>query len=346
LFSKYVAFLQLLCWAFVFLLVPGARTQLRRPGPYLALVVQLLFLLPVLIWNEQHDWITVKHVSESTQAGSSWKPTLRYLNDFFFSELALLNPFFFIAAWVAGVGVWLRKQKSKLELYLFCMGAPLFLFLLLYSLKARILPNWIAPSIVPLFAMTVLYWRDRWKPEARLIRYWSTTGVLFGLITVVLLHNTELIQRITGKPIPVNYDPLRRVRAWKATAEAVDAARQQLLEEGKPVFVIGHHYGLTSQLSFYLPASREALRSGSRLAYFMSSDRPRNQFYFWPGYTNRHGENAVFVVDFSPKNPKPVTPPPVLMEEFESVTDLGLHPVDYKGRTLRWIQLFECRGLR
>ncbi|MCU0789240.1 MAG: hypothetical protein MUC91_13835, partial [Verrucomicrobia bacterium] len=82
------------------------------------------------------------------------------------------------------------------------------------------------------------------------------------------------------------------------------------------------------------------------LAYFVSSEKPENQFFFWPGYRDRIGENAIFAVDFSPKDPHPVQPPPVLLQEFDSVTDLGLHPVDYEGRTLRWLQLFECRGLR
>jgi len=346
LFSKYVAFLQWLCWLSVFLLIHDSRVHLKRPGPYLALVIQMLFLIPVAIWNQQHDWITVTHVSESTQAGSAWKITLRYLNDFFFSEFALLNPFFFVAAWVAGFGVWLRKQRDKREVYLFCMGAPLFLFLLCYSLKARILPNWIAPSIVPLMTMTVLFWQDGWARRPWWIRYWAGTGVVFGLIAVLLLHDTDLIERIAGKPIPVEIDPLRRARGWEATADEVSKARNVLLEEGAPVFIIGHHYGVTSQLSFYMPDSRAAISEGSRLVYFVSSDKPENQFYFWPGYQDRTGQNAIFVVDFGPRNPRPVEPPAVLLEEFESVTDLGMQFVRYQGRELRPLQLFECRGLR
>jgi membrane-associated phospholipid phosphatase len=344
-FSKYVAFLQWLCWAAVFLFLRDYRMHLRRPGLYLAMLIQLLFLLPVLIWNQQHDWITVTHVSESTQA-ARWKPTVRFLNDFFLSELALLNPFFFIAAWVAGVGIWLRKPREARALYFFCMGAPLFLFLLLYSLKARILPNWVAPSIVPILGMTVIFWRRPWAEGSRLVRVWGVTGIVFGLVVVTLLHDTDLIERIAGRPLPPKLDPLRRVRAWSDTARAVGAAREKLLQEGRPVFVIGHHYGLTSQLSFYLPESRQALETGSRLVYALASEKPENQFFFWPGYKQRTGENALFVVDFSPKHPQPVQPPPRLVESFDSVTDLGMQPIRYEGRELRWIQLFECRGLR
>jgi len=80
--SKYTALFQLLCWAVFFWLWAPARKHLRRPGPYLALVVLALCTLPVLVWNAQHDWITVTHVSENAGAGKVWKPTLKYLGEF------------------------------------------------------------------------------------------------------------------------------------------------------------------------------------------------------------------------------------------------------------------------
>ena len=79
--SKYTELFQLLCWAVFFVLWPPGRKQLRRPGPYLALLVNLVCALPVLIWNGQHHWITVTHVAGVAGMGSAWKPTLRYLGD-------------------------------------------------------------------------------------------------------------------------------------------------------------------------------------------------------------------------------------------------------------------------
>jgi hypothetical protein len=35
-----------------------------------------------------------------------------------------------------------------------------------------------------------------------------------------------------------------------------------------------------------------------------------------------------------------------LLDDFESVQDLGVTPVLYHGRVYRWLQLFECRRLR
>ena len=50
--------------ALVFLLVsPADRIQLRKPGFWVWIVGSLLFLVPVLVWNMHHDWITAQHTS-------------------------------------------------------------------------------------------------------------------------------------------------------------------------------------------------------------------------------------------------------------------------------------------
>jgi len=65
--------------------------------------------------------------------------------------------------------------------------------------------------------------------------------------------------------------------------------------EGKPAFIIGGHYGITGEMSFYLPEARTNIVDRP-LVYFLSSDKPENQFYFWPGYREqRQGQNAIFV---------------------------------------------------
>jgi hypothetical protein len=71
---------------------------------------------------------------------------------------------------------------------------------------------------------------------------------------------------------------------------------------------------------------------------------PKNQFYFWPGYTNRTGDNALYVQVLGDANPQ--EPPAQLAAEFESVTAAGVFPVNYYGQPVRWLQLFECRNLR
>jgi hypothetical protein len=342
--SKYTALFQLLCWVVFFCSWPPARPQLRRPGPYLALVIMALCAVPVLIWNQQHNWITLTHVASNAGLNNEWRPTLRYVWDFFGAELLLLNPIFFAGAVLAAAGCWKRSWKNRLSIYLFSMGAPVFLIYAGYTLRSRVQANWIAPSVLPLFCLMAVYWEARWRTDrwhvSKGVRVWLTAGVCLGLTMVILLHDTNLITKMSGLALPIESDPLRRVRGWKETALVVGEARAKLLAERKPVFIIGDHYGITGLISFYLPEAKAGVPDHP-IVYYRSADRPENQFYFWPGYQERKGENAIYVQQT--KSPGP--PPERLVKEFSSVMDLGMFDVLYRGRIIRQIQLFACRGL-
>jgi 4-amino-4-deoxy-L-arabinose transferase-like glycosyltransferase len=344
--SKTTGLAQLLCWLVFFVLWPPARKQLRRPGPYVAVLVNLLCAVPVLVWNYQHDGIMFRHIGDDAGVRNVWRPTLKFVGDFLGMELGLMNPVFFIGAVWACVAFFRKGRHNPKLAYFFSMGAPLFLLYLLHSLRSRILPNWIAPAVIPLFCLMVIYWDTRARLGAAWVHKWLTAGLALGTVIVVITHNTDIVGKAMGTPLKVEHDPLHRAREWDTTALMVGQARTELLKEGKPVFIITTHYGIAGQTSFYLPEAREHVRD-TPLVYYQTSPLPMNQFYYWPGYTHRKGENAIFVVELSRKDPKPTPPPPQLLQEFESVTDMGVRNVMYHDQyLLRPLQIFACRGLR
>ncbi len=366
--SKYSALYLIFCMALFFQLWKPARVQLRKPGPYVALLLLALSTLPVFIWNSQHNWTTIRHVADNAGIASAWKPTLRFFWDFLFTEAALLNPVFFVGALWAMAAFWKRRQENPLWLYFFCLGGPVFLGHLAYSLHSRILPNWIAPSVLPMFCLMVAYWDANWREGGRWIKGWLLGGLVLGLVAVGILHESDVIGKIVGHPLPAEMDPLRRARAWKATSVVVEQARQMLLAEGTPAFIITDHYGLTGEFTFYSPEARAAMLT-QPLVYYRISSRPDNQLYFWPEYryrNGRKGQNAIYVTEQDPyrlesgwfwkwlagKEPgyawtsAPVAPPPLMLQEFESVKDLGVKEIKLGQRVFRRVQLFECRSLR
>jgi hypothetical protein len=225
------------------------------------------------------------------------------------------------------------------------MGAPLFLVYLAYSFRSRILPNWIAPSVLPLFCVMVIYWDARWRLGVGAVRKWLTAGLALGFPLVIVAHNTDLIAKLTGRFLPATLDPLHRVRQWDTTARVVGQARESLLREGKPVFIITDHYGMAGQISFWLPEARATVRP-KPLVYSRSTVTPENQFYFWPGYESRKGENAIYVVELNRKNPEPRPPSDRLRSEFDSVEVWGVTNVMYHDHLLHPLQIYACRGLR
>jgi membrane-associated phospholipid phosphatase len=364
--SKYTNLFQLLCWLVFFALWKPSRIHLRKPGPYLALFIVAISLAPVLIWNSQHGWITVEHVAENGGLAKAWKPTLRYTLDFLGAEAGLLNPIYFIAMLCACLAMWRAPRKNPLQIFLFSMGAPLFLFYFALSFKSRIFPNWIAPSVVPLFCLITVYFYDRWNADRAILKPIFTIGIISGIIAVALLHDTDLTGKFLKRTLPAQIDPLRRVRAWGDTAKLVGQAREKLAAEGKDTFIIGDHYGITGEISFYLPEARKQIEK-TPLVYYRTTSHPKNQFYFWPGYETRQGQNAIYVQQIDlpkledgwvwkwlkgEKNlreksiPQPEIPPKEILQQFGSVTDLGIKEISYRKRVFRRVQIFECRDLK
>ena len=339
--SKYTALFQLLSWALFFFIWPPARAHLRRPGPYLALAILVLGVMPVIWWNSQNGWLTLTHLSERGGLNQHWRFRPRFFGEFLLSEAGLLNPIFFAAMLWAVAASWFLAQRQPLALYLLAMGVPVFAFYLLYTLRARVLPNWIAPAVVPLFALMVIFWEQRSLSGSRGVKRWLAAGLVLGFAAVGLLHATEVVKPLFGSYLPAKIDPLHQVRGWREIALMLENERQKILQEGRPVFFIMDHYGTTSEISFYNAAAKQRVQK-EPLVYYLRSTRPGNQFFFWPGYEHRKGENALYVRE----RDDPLPPPPSLVADFRSVTDLGMREAFYFGRPFRRFQLYMCRDLR
>ena len=225
---KYTALYQIVCFGIFFALHRSARIHLRKPGPWLALLIFLICTLPVVIWNSQHGWLTLNDVGGNAGLHGQWHPTLRYFWDFIQQEFGLLNPVFFIGAIWAMIGFWKFRRERPLWLYFFCMGAPVFLGHLLWSFHSRILPNWIAPSVLPMFCLMVAYWNEKFRSGSRWVKPFFAAGVALGIFAIAIMYQSNLIARIAGQPLPGEKDPLRRVRAWDVEAKLVESAREKL----------------------------------------------------------------------------------------------------------------------
>jgi hypothetical protein len=364
LLSKYTNLFQLVCWAVFFLLWAPARRHLRRPGPWLAILIVLVSSLPVVIWNSQHDWSTVKHVASDGQLGEKWHRT--FVVDFLLYEAGVLNPVFFAGAIWAAVAFWRRGRRDPWQLYLFSMGAPLFLMYFLLSFHSRVLANWIAPSILPLFCLMAVYWKDRWKSLSWILRPCLSAGIGAGIFAVVMAHDTQLLNKLVHRQLPPRLDLLHRVHGWKELARMAGQERVKMMAQGKPAFILCEHYGFTSQISFYLPEAKRRVATDP-IVFYLATPTAENQYYYWPNYLNRVGQNALFVREiekprFRPdwfsrwwsrkgdlyENALPPTRPlpPEVRQEFESITDLGIRDVVVDGNIVRRVQFFECRDLR
>jgi hypothetical protein len=311
----------------------------------------------------QHQWITLEHLATDGQLDQAWTRT--YVAQFLEEETAALHPFFFVAAVWAALAFWRKNRRDPFQLFLFSMGGPLFFGCFFLSWHSHVQPNWLAPSVIPLFCLMAIYWSKRWARNAALLQPLLAAGMAFGLVFVVILHAPNLVNKFLHRKLPPKLDLLRRVHGWKEMAAIVGQARQELAAEGPPAFVIADHYGFTSELTFYLPEAKSQANA-EPLVYFEATAHPRNQFFFWPNYLQRTGQNAIFVreVDrpalrqdwfsrwwrqdpdiFVPDHPQGGPAPPEVLSQFDSVANLGVRDVVFDGAIVRRVQLIQCRHL-
>ena len=355
---------QFVCWGVFFLLWPPARAHLRRPGPWLAILITALCSLPAVIWNSQHDWAMVSHVASDGQLGVTTHRT--YTGEFLLTEAGVLNPVFFVGALWAAADFWRGGRRDPCQLFLFSMGAPLFVMYFLISFHTRIEANWIAPAIVPMFCLMAVYWGARWSSCPAILKRCLCLGIGAGMFAAVLAHDPQLLDKLAHRRLPARLDVLRRVRGWKEMARIAGHARLKIEAQGKPAFIICEHYGFTSQISFYLPEAKSRVTTDPLVFYYVTP-KPDNQFFFWPNYLAHTGQNALFVREIGTPQlrsgwfsrwwnhsddlyddvTQPTRPLPTeVRQEFESIDDLGIKDVVADGNIVRRVQLFECRNLR
>ena len=178
------------------------------------LAIAALFAVPVWVWNQQHGWATVLYPYSRGGLDKAWNINWRFIVEFLAGEWGILNPVFSVGLVWAAIAFWRTDKKNPLLLYLFAMGAPVAIIYLFYNFRARVQLNWIAPSVVPLFALMVAYFEPRWPRYRRSLRGWLVAGLVLGGVAVVVMHEPVQIAQSLGWRLPPRTDPLRRVTAW------------------------------------------------------------------------------------------------------------------------------------
>ncbi len=364
---KYSAFYQIVCFGIFFALWSPSRIQLRKPGPWLALLIFAICTLPVIIWNAQHGWATVGHVAGNAGLHSEWKPW-KYIGSFWGGSLGVLNPIFFLAALWAGFGFWKSRRENPLMLYLFCMSWPVFWGHAIYSLRFNVQLNWIAPAVPGMFLLMAIYWNQQPHAGSRLVKPFLVIGLVVGFLASAILYDPDLIGKIMGAPLPAAINPANRIRGWDTTATLAQDELTKLEAQGNTAFIIASDYGMTGELTFYSSPARKAVELRLPIVYCLDRGEPTSQFYFWPEYNYRaarKGENALFIWDFGAGKAEkgwiwkwlwhePVTTDPPstrypwtpVFQQFETNKDLGLQPIKSRGQVVRYVHIWACYHLK
>lgn len=244
--SKYTAIFAALPVLACLLATHGLRL-LRRPGPWIALLLAVTLVLPVFVWNAQHDWISFAYQLKHGK-GSHWQ--LGQLLVFLLAQ-ALLYP---LLVW--GVSGLRHKVLGGFGLdgsraWLLTFFALPFAVLAWLSGGGSSLPHWTAPAWVALAPFAGLGLAALWAGGRRTL-IWVLGGLqaLFtlGLYVLMLLAGPPWIASEppgSGEPEMVN--PFTDFYGWNEAG----AHAQQLARENNIPHLAVQNWTLASRFAWY-----------------------------------------------------------------------------------------------
>lgn len=304
--SKYHGFLLGLGLALFCLASPPYRRVFRSPWLGVALVGFGFSLLPLWVWNAQHDWISFRFQLLLRFEGGEPTPFngLQMVGYWLISVVYLFPPLGFPLWWVTARASWnqvsqhlrrLRGRPASLDYrqgLILWVSLPIALGFTVLGGKQQIFPAWPAPGLwglTLLLAVAVQRWPRRW------VGRWlgGSAWVLGGLVMVALLHlNVGLLQKAG------TYAPLGGLVPIKADAstELIDVGqlRRQLAANPEAMALLSEaSFVFTNEyyLAGYLDMAIYPLQSLPVIAF---SQDPRG-LAFWFDQTEWLGRDAVYI---------------------------------------------------
>lgn len=357
--SKYHGFVLALSYLGFCLSISPYRRVFRSHWLVLALLVFLLTLLPLLYWNAQHDWISLKF-----QFVQRFRPTMP-------AEKTAYNPLQVLAVFAGGVGLlfpslglplwWslgrslgiagplpkalveVKAWKTKLA-FLLWLALPLPLGLTLLGGKTQILATWPMPGFwsgTLLLGLYASYWE---QGSRRAVRRWlgGSALAIVSLLLLFLLHiHTGMLLKTGHNPLGSGWltpdqDPASELLDIDQLRRGVERSPtlKRALEQADFVFTNAYYLGGLIDL---------ALRPIAHVPVTCFSYDPRG-FAFWPNSQDWLGQNAIYItLEHFQQNP-------ALTQEFsqffQHFWEIGQVPLLRGGVVVERFYFYQAQHLR
>ncbi len=332
LLTKYTMVFFYLC-GFLLMVFSEKRSLLRTIRPYFAVFISLLVFSPVIIWNMQHDWVTVRHTAGQAHLADGLTVSLKSFVEFIGSQLGVITPVLF------GIMLFalMRLRISKFALQhkvLVYFSAPLIGFFILKSLQGKVEANWAMPGYITGIMASALFYASRKGKTAEMIKL---AGISVALAVTVVSYYPSLIR------LPVKLDPTARLRGWTGLGTEVTRMYDSMGDNAS-VLIFSDSYQVASELAFYV--------KGHPITFCINLGRRMNQYDLWPDMNDTtkrmeqrrksplpSGIDGIFVRADNTDIPHEVA------ESFDRVEKRVLRVYDKKN-LLREYSLFSCYNFK
>lgn len=325
--GKYSGVLLLPIVGLYLLAVPDQRRWLRRPQPYLAALLALLIFSPVLVWNAQHEWVSLAFQSgRRFESMGGLKP--RFFGLLLATQFLLLSPYLFAlslgAAW-HGLRAWFARRIEPRELLLLLSALiPLLLFVAV-SFRTNSKVNWLIPAWWSLVILGIRH---------SLARPGNDRRRALGLASSALLLAAGIgVSVIPNLPLPGD---LNIWSGWRPAAEQLDRVVAAERAQGRRAFVFSPNYKTSSLIWFHRPSQERTYAQDI-------FGRRALQYDYFPHSEDLVGATGFLVLSDQAQSALDLAALRPLFDRLERVEEVQVGAL---GRTTRRIEIWRGTGYR
>ncbi len=186
LLSKYTMLMFFLCSGLYFICAAEIPAPLKKPGPYIAVLIAAVVFAPNVIWNTRHANAALHHVVTHNIAIQGDHVHWLKLESFLISQIGILGPvliiFLIMALWSS------RKMTQHREStrLLICFTLPPLIIICAEALLSRAYANWAVVAYPSGIILTIAY---MWEQH---FRRWIKFTVILHILVALLLYGWEL----------------------------------------------------------------------------------------------------------------------------------------------------------
>ncbi|MFL5746499.1 MAG: glycosyltransferase family 39 protein [Niastella sp.] len=317
--SKYTAVFLPAGLLMYLVLSPEHRKLLRSYWPYLSLLLFAIMTMPVIIWNYNHDFASIKFqsVNRAAEASSDYFNITNILGVIGHQAFLLVPVLMFALFWM--LRSMYKKYRLKLstipaqQLFLFSFFAPIFIGFLFIAVFYWVKINWMMPAYITGIILASMYIKPKW--------------VQYQLIASLVIHFAMAVE-IIFYPFEVKSDD-----TWVGWDQLADNVKE--IKKGHPDYFIfsADDYKTSAVLNFYFD---EMVYSKNIIG------EPALQFdYVNTDLQTLQNRNAIFI-DSHPDLSPCGTYPPVLNKYFTQITPLPPILVKKGGKVVRAFCVYVC----
>jgi len=256
---------------------------IKTPWPWLAIVIAAIVVSPVLIWNMQHEWISIEYQLGHGIPDKQWQ--FKRMIESQLGQVIAFTPIIFIVAWWAMIkGIFNSKNNLDQQTlfgirYLSIFALPVLILFGFNGGYEHSLLHWTAVAWALLIPVVAIQLYNAWnKLWIRAITYLS---IVYSVVMVLIL-NTLLV--FNWLPFEENKHPLNDIYGWQQVATRAKQLHSEMITNDANAKIFIGNWSVFSRLAWY-----------ARPAPVLITDARLGQSDLWYG-TPQLGDSGILVI--------------------------------------------------